>query len=245
MRKSVQILLAAMLPPLMGLLVSCNNEDEPTPGPTSLICSYIEPTSVEVSIYTQDKQTGDNWYLGPSIFFTGTLITPESSPVKFKEITKFFGDTAFSKSTAQGFWPDHKRDGYLSKPLLSLKLIAADDSWGSKIPKGTDVSNKFRCNYVSAQKYIDSKYQDSKMITSKGEGIQYLSDWKPEYGYSLHNNLWFVGPSSKVASDISRETGEIHDVATCKGHKYIIIAIFPDDTITSQVYTAWCPWKAA
>ena len=241
MRKPIKTLIA-LLPSLLMLLASCSDDDKPTETSSSLVCSYIEPAAIEVSEYTQGRPTAENQYLGPTILIKGEEISLATSPTKFMEISKTFCDTAYS-SDAKGFWPDSKRDNYLSKPLLGLKIIAADDSWGSKYPKGSDVSALFSASFISAQKYINSGYQDATAITSKGETIDHLSDWKPEYGNSVYFNISLTGPND-LGSLLSTEEG-VHDVGTCKGHDYIIIATFPDGTVTSKVFKAWCPWKAS
>lgn len=238
MRKSIKILMG-MLPVFMVLMASCGNDDNPELPTTSLVRSYVEPSYIELSESTQGKPTDlEHAFLGPSIFIKGEVVTAENSPVRFAEISRSFGDTAYS-ANAKGFWLDWRRDNFLAKPLLGLKFIAADDSWSNKYPKGSDVSELFRrVHYRSAQPYIDSGYQDVAAINAKE--LECLADWKPEYGYSVYFNFAFEGPV-RLATLLTKQEGEWHTFGSCEGHDYIVVATFPDGTITSKVFRVWCP----
>lgn len=238
MRKSIKILMG-MLPVFMVLMASCGNDDKPELPTTSLVRSYVEPSYIELSESTQGKPTDlEHAFLGPSIFIKGEEVPAETSPVRFAEIARSFGDTAYS-ANAKGFWFDRRRNNILAKPLLGLKFFAADDSWSNKYPKGSDVSELFKLSwYISAQPYIDSGYQDVAAINAKE--LECLSDWKPEYGYSVYFNFAFIGPLGLMQL-LTREEGEWHFFGTCEGHDYIVVATFPDGTITSKVFRVWCP----
>lgn len=197
------------------VIVSCsdNNEDPVVPPKQSytLAKSYVMPTSIKVADDSQIKPE-DRPIAHPGIKFYGLEITPETDAVSFAKITELFGDTACTKNAVQS-WPEDYRT-FLGSPLVSIKVIAADDSWGDKNPKGTDVSSNFFLYYLSATPYIESRYKD--IDATRYRSIR-MNQWQDSYGYALCDVM------SIYLGDIK---GNEHYAADCPGHRYDLKVAF-------------------
>lgn len=225
------LLLAVIVTVAMSLVVSCS-DDEPKPTPEfvphSLAEAYVQPTEILMPNLTKkDWETG--YLIGPVMNFKGNEITYLNNPELFVQYNRFFGDTAYVRKVARGEWPQNRRT-FLVPTLVSLKAIAADDSWGKKYPKGSDVSEMFYVGYLRAARYVESGYRDD--IAIRQEYVR-MPDWKPEYGRMLcaKTALAFRYVMAHYNEGINEENG----------HKYTLVVTFDDGTtLTSYDNMFWC-----
>lgn len=217
-RKFAIVALIGAVGMLSVFLPSCSDDDEPEPKTLSLATAYVMPTSVTVTDVTKYSQE-ERRHLQPAITFVGTTINNESNPAEFSRLNRFFGDTACTKN-ASTFWPV-KKHTFVGKPVVGIKAIAADDTWGKNSPKGADVSNQIEVTFLSANNYIESGYSNPSY---RKEMTCDMNKWQSNWGYSLCNVI-----------NICRNTHTGHDTPedrlNCQGHRFDLIITFPDEQI--------------
>lgn len=225
--------IAAFIGILVGVVAlqpACSDDDDPQPQMESLATSYVMPTSMtatDVNSYPEDKRNS----LVICLSFQGPIITFDSNPVEFAKLNRFFGDTACTHN-AMAFWPKEKHN-FVGKPVIDIKAIAKDESWGEKYPEGSDVSRLLIVNFLSANGYIKSNYSDPQCRKEIKCG---LAEWKSQWGYSIYNNIGFWLPHTQGEP----KTNGIHDDRNCKGHKCSLIITFPDGQMEKSGCYFYC-----
>lgn len=173
----------AALAVIMALVMAaCSDNDEPVVPKKqsySIASSYVMPTSMKVADDSQ-IESDERPITSLGINFHGTTISPETDSADFARINRLFGDTACTKNAVQA-WPKECRS-FLGTQLVSIKAIAADDSWGEKNSKGTDVSGDFFLYYLSATPYIESRYKDLDATNFRS---MRMNKWQPSNGFAL------------------------------------------------------------
>ena len=205
----------AALALIMALVMAaCSDNDDPVVPKKqsySIASSYVMPTSMQVTDGSQLKPE-ERPVAALGIIFRGTTISPETDSTGFARINRLFGDTACTKNAVQA-WPKEYRS-FLGTQLVSIKAIAADDSWGEKNPKGTDVSGDFYLHYLSATPYIESRYKDTDATHYSS---MRMNRWQPSNGFALCDCM-------------SLSLGHIkenpHYAADCPGHRYDLKVTF-------------------
>lgn len=219
MKTKVAIALA-LLAALSIAACSDNDESKPKPEPTkqkyTLADSYVMPTSLKFFsdsvIYPDGTKYIEIW-----IEFSGQQITPESDSEAFDRISRLYGDTACTWK-AKDRWQKNARI-FLGNPLVSIKAIAANDSWGNDYPKGADISEMFLLRPVNATEYIKSGYFKA-LAELNLERIPYVKmpQWQPANGYAMVNHLIFnqMKPGNKFDLKMTFANGEELVTKDCK-----------------------------
>ena len=223
----------AVMVACMAFMGACSDDDEPKQKSTSLATMYIQPTAIHIPDLS-NTAPNERPYIRAAMSFTGEEITFASAPQQFAELNRFFCDTTCPVQ-ARRHWSE-TRSIFLVKPLIGLKAIAADDSWGKRFPKGSDVSYLFYVDFSSADAYIKDGFKDNELAK---ESFERMSLWKPEWGYSLNNKIML--DFSFIRSGMVGDDETLHEDKNCQGHRYTIIATFPDGTtLTSENNIIWC-----
>ncbi len=186
MKTKVAIVLA-LLAALSIAACSDNDESKPKPEPTkqkyTLADAYVTPTSIKFIVDTFIYPDG-TMNIHPRIQFLGSEITLESDSATFNRITRLYCDTACTWHGRKG-WPENCRV-FLESPLVSIKAIAADDTWGEQYPKGSEISEFFVLRPVSSKIYIESGYS---VLPSAFNYIK-MHQWQPSDGFALVNQMY-------------------------------------------------------
>ena len=205
----------AALAVIMALVMAaCSDNDEPVVPKKqsySIASSYVMPTSMKVADDSQ-IESDERPITSLGINFHGTTISPETDSADFARINRLFGDTACTKNAVQA-WPKEYRS-FLGTQLVSIKAIAADDSWGEKNSKGTDVSGDFFLNYLSATPYIESRYKDLDATNFRS---MRMNKWQPSNGFALCDFM---------SLSLGHIRANPHYAADCPGHRYDLKVTF-------------------
>ena len=205
----------AALALIMALVMAaCSDNDDPvvpTKQSYSIASSYVMPTSMKVADGSLIKPE-ERPVVALGITFHGSIISPETDSTGFARINRLFGDTACTRNAVKA-WPKEYRS-FLGTQLVSIKAIAADDSWGEKNPKGTDVSGDFFLNYLSATPYIESRYKDLDATNFRS---MRMNEWQPSNGFALCDFM---------SLSLGHIRANTHYAADCPGHRYDLKVTF-------------------
>lgn len=233
-RKFAITVLTGLIGIMVAILPACSKDDDPQPQNVSLATSYVMPTSMsmtDIKSYPEEER-----HMKVTCFsFQGPVITEESNPEEFASLNRFFGDTACSKN-AFNFWPKEKHN-FLGKPIVSIKAIATDDTWGAKFPSGADVSSLLQMTCLSANSYIKSNYLNP---ACRKEINCSMNEWQPQWGYSIYNNFSFYLPITRGEPT----TNGVHLADNCKGHRYTLTVTFADGKFEKTDCYIYCTVRA-